>query len=35
MSHVHPTKCQQGAGQNSVCDVLIETFTDKQNSYLG
>lgn len=35
MLHVHPTKCQQGGVQNSVCDVLIETFTDKQNSYLG
>lgn len=30
-----PTKCQQGAVQDSVCDVLIETFTDKQNSYLA
>lgn len=33
--HVHPIRCQQGAAQNPVYDVLIEPFPSKQNSYLG
>lgn len=33
--HVHPIRCQQGAAQNPVYDVLIEPFPSKQNSCLG